>query len=79
MKPKSLFSDSLDFREIMYKKFILIALVISILGASAQQNNIAAQINTLEQTVVRAIPSPDTIALKKIWEPDMMVMRPLME
>ena len=61
----------------MKKNLIVIAFVIGTVSAHAQQNDIASEINKLEQAAVRAILKQDTLALKKLWAPDMMVNAPI--
>jgi hypothetical protein len=60
------------------KNFIaLSAFITCTLCVHAQQNDIAAEINKLEQASVQAILKQDTVTLKKLWAPDMMVNAPI--
>lgn len=60
----------------MKKIFILLVFNSCSVIANAQQNDIAKEINILEQTCVQAILTQDTATLKKLWAVDFMVNAP---
>ena len=55
----------------------LIAFIMCVINVHAQQNEIATEINRLEQKCVQAIMTQDTATLKKLWAVDFMVNAPI--
>ena len=60
----------------MKKVLMLILTVTYTVFAHAQQNDVAAEISSLEQACVQAILKQDTATLKKLWAQDFMVNSP---
>jgi hypothetical protein len=55
----------------------LIAFITCAINMHAQQNDVATEINRLEQACVQAIMTGDTATLKKLWAKDFMVNAPI--
>lgn len=54
-----------------------IAFIACAINVRAQQNDVAKEINKLEQACVQAILAQDTATLKKLWAADFMVNAPI--
>ncbi|QAA80919.1 nuclear transport factor 2 family protein [Aequorivita sp. H23M31] len=59
------------------KKLILITCLLGSTYISAQSNSIETEINSLENAMAQAIVKQDTIYLKKVWAPNMIVNAPI--
>lgn len=60
----------------MKKIFIVVVFTTCTAISHAQQNDVATEINRLEQACVQAILTQDTATLKKLWAVDFMVNAP---
>jgi hypothetical protein len=61
----------------MKKLLVAITFVSCAVHVHAQQNDVATEINRLEQACVQAILNQDTATLKKLWAQDFMVNAPI--
>ena len=61
----------------MKKIILLITCILWFLSISAQTNTVEAEINSLENAMAQAIVRQDTIFLKKVWAPNLIVNAPI--
>lgn len=61
----------------MKKIILLVMCLLWLVSIYAQTNTVEAEINTLENAMAQAIVRQDTIFLKKVWPPNLIVNAPI--